>query len=335
HGLKSDSIIGKYTINALNISPEERYNQLCINLERLHWHTLPDTGIYFWINIPDFKLYIYNNHEVKLISKVCTGQKKEKNYKEKLKKFLESTDKNKTKKDKPKNHETPTLESDIRYFVLNPEWIIPKSIAENEIIYKLIKDTSYLTKENLEVFSKKDKSKINADTIDWIYYLDKELPYRIKQKPGSGNSLGQIKFYFPNRYDVYIHDTPSKYAFHRTNRAVSHGCVRLEYPMKVLEFITKQMKDVHMDDLRIELGYPPLDKTNKDEYEERKERFEEFVEELEENDYKFESKIFYLDKEIPVIIDYLTAWQDSLGRVNFRQDVYDRDKVLSDAFFKY
>jgi murein L,D-transpeptidase YcbB/YkuD len=124
------------------------------------------------------------------------------------------------------------LRSAVTYLVLNPTWTIPSSIAKKEIIPEIVKNKYYIKKEHLRVLSS-NGNEIDPSTIHWRQYRNKTFPYTLRQDPGKDNSLGLIKFIFPNLYQVYLHDTPSKILFDRTKRAFSHGCIRTQNPLEL------------------------------------------------------------------------------------------------------
>lgn len=321
-GLLADGVIGKNTINALNTSVKERIEQIYLNLERFRWRQYPQSGQFVLVNIPDFHLYAFDNGEVKVRMKVCLGKRKEKNYNEKMKYYL----KTKKRKYKPKNHETPTMHGQLAYFVLNPYWIVPKNIAQDEMYDLILRDTSYLTRKNLIVYYQ--DSILDKKTINWAEYKDEKLPFQIKQNPGSGNALGKIKFIFRNPFSIYLHDTPNKSAFLRSNRAVSHGCIRIEKPLSLTEFLICDYDKLDMDDILIELGYKPKDKA-------KAKKFKEKQKELEENNRELTSKSLYLKSKVDLFIDYYTCWVDEAGKIQFRNDVYNKDEILKNAFSEY
>ena len=178
---------------------------------------------YVIVNIPDFTLDVVDSGKSALHvnMRVCVGQGRNMDYSNTLDAYDDSC-----KEDKPGEHETPLLGSQIYGVEVNPIWNIPKSIANKEIIVQAAKDKFYLDNNNIDVY-KNDKLVEDPEDIDWTKFTANNLPYDFKQKPGSDNSLGLIKFMFNNRSNVYLHDTPAKEAFSWRMRAVSHGCVRL------------------------------------------------------------------------------------------------------------
>ena len=277
HGLEADGILGRNTVRELNKSIAERIYQLELNLDRSR--TLPDLSNkrHLVINIPDYRLYLIENDQTIYQSRVVVGKKK---------------------------HKTPLLSSELTELILNPYWHVPKSIASNEIIPKLLHDPGYLEKNNMKVLGKVDNKTrlINPETIDWTSINLSDAALRIRQDPGKSNSLGRIKFIFPNSYNVYLHDTPSRYLFARNQRAYSHGCIRVEDPFGLVEVLLADDNSWSMDDL-----YQFLNRNR--------------------------TKTVKLANSIPIHITYMTAWVDDHGIVNFRPDIYKRDSQFATSLY--
>ena len=180
HGLDPDGVLGKHTVRALNIPIWQRLQQLELNLARAQ--SLPDitTGRHLLVNIPAYKLYLYDNQQLTYQSNVVVGKKK---------------------------HKTPIISSQLTKIVLSPYWNVPKSITHNEIIPALQRDPTYLDKNNMRLLSTDNHQAriIDPRTIDWFNIDRNNTNFRIRQEPGNRNSLGNIKFIFPNRYSVYLH----------------------------------------------------------------------------------------------------------------------------------
>lgn len=278
HGLKADGIVGKRTIKQLNTPIKKRIETVRINLERMRWMPRTLGEKHLLINIPEFNLRYLKNQEVKLQMPVIVGEKK---------------------------YPTPIFSHKISSIVLNPYWRIPQGIVKNEIIPKLVKDPSYLEKEDIKIFENWDHESTRYDTseVDWSMYLNndligtaKEAPMRFIQTPGNKNPLGKMKFMFPNRYSVYLHDTPFKELFNNRIRAFSHGCIRLSKPYKLLETIVKEESVFTY------------------------EQSQEILKDIERTDID-------LSKKIPVHIIYLTSWIDENGVLQFRDDIYNYDEI--------
>jgi len=320
HGLKDDGVIGKSTIEKLNIAPEEYINKIKINLERFRWNNYTDTSIYIVVNIPDFRLYVIENKKELFSIKVCTGKRRAANYDKRFEVFK----KTKRLNDKPDDWETPCVYSEISNLILNPTWIVPNSIIREEILAGIKKDSSYLDKKNFKVY--RNGVEINHNEINLKELSLEYVPYKIVQDPGVGNALGKIKFMFKNPFGIYLHDTPSKAPFTYSNRAVSHGCIRVEKPIQLAEYILRNHPKWNIDYLKIEIGQKVEDKTKVAEYKQKRSA-------LRKNASFGETTEITLEKKIPLFVDYYTAWVDNNGEINFRDDVYRQDKILMNYLF--
>ncbi|MBX2922278.1 MAG: L,D-transpeptidase family protein [Chitinophagaceae bacterium] len=209
--LKVDGKAGPAVVGSLNDNDRERFTRIAINLDRykLMADTLPYR--YVWVNIPSFKLRLWDADTLRFESKVIVGQ--------------------------PKTR-TPVLTSELTNFVIFPQWTVPYSIIFKEMLPKIQKNVGYLDKENLMVVDKND-SIIDPVTINWFKLNKNNFPYLIKQREGDDNSLGVIKFNFRNKYSVYLHDTNARGLFARSTRALSHGCVRVQQWEKLYKYLVK------------------------------------------------------------------------------------------------
>lgn len=321
NGLIDDGVIGKNTIERLNITLQEYIDKIKINLERFRWNDYPDTSQYIFVNIPDFRLFIFDHGRKVFSTKVCTGMKRSSYYQEQLKVYK----KTKRWRDKPDDWETPNLYGEISYLVLNPTWNVPPSIMREEIAYKLKKDSTYLRDKNFKVY--KNGEEIDPMTVQLTELHSDNIPYRIIQDPGAGNALGKIKFMFNNPFGIYLHDTPNRPPFNFSNRAVSHGCVRVEKPLPLAEFLLRNHPKWNIDFLKIEIGQKVEDKSTVSEYFKKRSSLRKYASIGETTDV-------ILSQKTPLYIDYYTAWMDDGGAINFRADVYDRDKVLTEYLKK-
>ena len=280
HGLYADGIVGSLTQKFLNMSANEKIEQIRINLERMRF--LPrDLGEkYLIVNIPEFKLKLIEDHTVKLSMNVVVGESK---------------------------HPTPIFSDNMSYIVLNPKWNIPESITKKEIIPKLIKDPNYLASKGIDIYSSwhPESEKMNTqDIIDAFILedLDSMPNFRLTQSPSSENPLGRMKFIFPNKHAVYMHDTPAKSLFSNARRAYSHGCIRLSKPQELLNIIASEDKS-------LDLG-----------------KIDSILKETNE-------KSIGLSKKIPVHLVYLTSSVDEEGQLQFREDVYNYDKIQKSLYY--
>ncbi len=320
NGLNDDGVIGKSTVEKLNVSPEEYIRKIKINLERFRWNDYSDTSKYIFVNIPDFRLHVIENKKELFSIKICTGKKRPANFEKQLKVYKRT----RRLHDKPDDWETPCMYGEISNLILNPTWNVPPSIMREEIFAGIKKDSSYLLKKNFKVY--KGGVEINYNEVNINELAIENIPYRIIQDPGAGNALGKIKFMFKNPFGVYLHDTPSRTPFTYSNRAVSHGCMRVEKPLQLAEFILRNHSKWNIDYLKIEIGQKVDDKTKFAEYKKKRSA-------LRKNASIGETTEVTLDKKIPLFVDYYTTWVDDNGEINFRDDIYRQDKILMEYLF--
>ena len=306
----------------LNATSLDEKRILLVNMERFRWQ-MPATGDnYVQVNIPDFKLTWFDKQDTVISMKVCVGGKREAAYEEKIKAYAKSGNLD----DKPKNHETPLLFSKISSIQANPVWNIPVSIAQSEIYWMARKDPYYLSNSNINVYYK-DKLIGEPDTINWNRYSRDKLPFRFKQGSGNGNALGKFKFIFDNSSSIYLHDTNNKNGFNLANRAISHGCVRVEKP---LEFAEKLVGDTYTyDKLRAEVDLPPVDSTHNKWYKKRLAAQADTT-----KSFTLKPAWFAPKKNIPLLITYYTAWSQN-NKIEYRPDVYQMDEKLWMAMKKF
>ncbi|PWS28421.1 L,D-transpeptidase [Pedobacter yonginense] len=306
----------------LNASSEDEKRILSLNMERYRWK-LPETGEnYVQVNIPDFKLTWFDKQDTLISMKVCVGGKREAGYEDKLKAFAKSGNLD----DKPKNHETPLLFSKINSIQANPIWNIPVSIAQSEIYWMARKDPYYLSNSNIKVYYK-DKLIGEPDTINWNKYSRDKLPFKFKQGSGGGNALGKFKFIFDNGSSIYLHDTNNKNGFNLANRAISHGCVRIEKPLEFAELLVKD--PYTYDKLRAEVDLPPVDSTHNKWYKKRMAAKADTT-----KSFQLKPAWFGPKKPVPLIITYLTAWSQN-DKIEYRPDIYGLDEKLWAAMKKF
>ena len=269
HHLTADGSVGKQTLEALNMPVENKIDQIRINLERLRWVLHAIEGPFVIADIAGFEVFMYKDDEIAWRSRVQVG--------------------------KP-YRQTPVFKSEIKYLVLNPTWTVPPGILAKDILPAVKKDPNYLKDRNIRVIDRKGKT-VNQDTIDWSKYSARNFPYQLRQEPGPNNALGLIKIMFPNEHLVYIHDTPSKSLFERTDRTFSSGCIRTEKPFELAEIL--------LDD---------PGKWNK-------ESFKRVIDTR-------KTQTVMLPKHIPVLLFYWTASVEPDGKVRFKKDPYKRDDAI-------
>ena len=275
HGLAQDGAVGRNSLAALNVPVEARIEQMILNLERRRW--MPDDlgQRYIFVNLADFTLKLVDEPETILDTRVVVG--------------------------KP-YHMTPVFSHEMTYVVVNPYWHVPPSIARKELLPKIKQDVGYLAQNNFALLSdwSSGASVIDPTTVDWSQVTRRSFPYKLRQGSGDGNALGRIKFMFPNRFNVYLHDTPSKSLFQRAERSFSHGCIRVENPQLLAEVVLAQTQGWRLDKIQsaIESG---------------------------------KRQIVSLSRRLPVHVSYLTSWVNKDGSVHFRKDIYQRDAKLAEA----
>lgn len=253
-GLKQDGQIGASFFRELNVPVQKRIQQILINMERIRWVPATPSTDYLLVNIPEFKLHVYQDSKLAFNMNVVVGSEA---------------------------HSTVIFSGTLNQVVFSPYWNVPPSILKNEILPGIKKNPNYLARHNMEW---------NGNAV--------------RQKPGPRNSLGLVKFLFPNSYNIYLHDTPSKNLFGESSRAFSHGCIRLSEPKKLAEFLLR--KDSTWTDEKITAAM----NLGKEKY------------------VRLRGKA-----EIPVFIGYFTVWVDQNGALNFRKDIYGHDKKMVEHLF--
>ena len=208
--------------------------------------------------------------------------------------------------------------------VLNPTWSVPRSIIQEEIVSGLRKDSLYLKKRNFKVY--KSGSRVSLDGLS-ASDISSSNRYSIVQDPGAGNALGKIKFMFKNPFGVYLHDTPTRAPFKYVNRAVSHGCMRVEKPMLLAEYLLANNSPWNLDYIKIEIGQKVDDQNKVAEFNSKRN-------ELRKNSSYGVTTEVKFDKIISLFVDYYTVWVDNQGIFNYRDDVYGRDNVLIKNFLE-
>jgi len=281
HGIHPDGKVGNATLSKLNIPVEEKILAIRLNLERWRWMPEKREDAYITVNIPDFSLSVVDNNATRMKMRAILGKEE---------------------------RETPIFSAEMRYFVVNPYWHIPSTILRKDILPKVREDIRYLKKERIRIFKQGDasgKNEINPATINWKNADTSVFPYLLRQDPGAKNALGRLKFIFPNPYDVYIHDTPSKYLFEKEERSFSSGCIRIEEPVKLANYLLENTGNRG-------------DNTNVSDIMARE-----------------KNKTIPLSKPVKVYINYWTVFADDEGRGNFRDDVYGYDGELADILEWY
>ncbi|HRI19467.1 MAG TPA: L,D-transpeptidase family protein, partial [Panacibacter sp.] len=256
-GLGVDGAIGAKMIDELNITPAQRTQQILVNLERMRWMPPQHDSNYIFVNIPEYKMYVYTADTLTFSMNVIVGTAA---------------------------NSTVIFSGNVKNIVFSPYWKVPVKIVKNEIIPGIRKNPNYLATHNMERIGGSDS-----------------LP-SIRQKPGPSNSLGRVKFLFPNNYDIYFHDTPNRNLFSASSRSFSHGCIRVGEPKHLAQYLLRN--DTVWTDYRMDTAMNNSKET-----------------------------WVTLKKPVPVVIAYFTAWADKNGVLNFRKDIYGHDAKLADKLF--
>lgn len=273
HGLSADGIVGKQTLFHLNIPVESRIRQIVLSMERWRWMPESLGENYIMVNIAGYELIHVRNGRLHDRMRVVVGRP---------------------------YYQTPVFSERMTYVELNPYWYVPHSIAVKEELPKLQSQPAALAEKGYEALVGDTPTSVTA--IDWNKYSASNFPFRLRQKPGPRNALGLVKFMFPNQFNVYMHDTPSRGLFSETERARSHGCIRLARPLDMAEQVLTAAPG--WDRKRIDAVVAGQERT-----------------------------VVSLKTPLDVHITYSTAWRDDDGLVHFRPDVYQRDAKLHLALF--
>jgi L,D-transpeptidase YcbB len=274
--LDADGVVGKATIRELNIPVRDRIQTLENNLERWRWISDDLGRRYIKVNIANFDLALIEDDKLILQSPAVVGEP----YKQ-----------------------TPVFSSILKYIALNPDWNIPPDILKKEVIPEIKKTPDWLIENNMQVL-RVNGTEVDKASIHWDSVTAETFPYMIRQLPGPVNALGRIQFLFPNKYIVYIHDTPFKNVFSQNSRAFSHGCIRISKAFQLAQYLLKDQTG--WDSVAIQNAID-----------------------------RGEKRIVTLQNPVPVHILYLTAWADNDGRAYFGEDIYKRDSALMKALDRF
>ncbi len=257
-GLGADGVIGGKMVDELNVPVDTRVQQILVNLERLRWMPKDDDSNYIFVNIPEYKLYVYDSAQLQFTMNVIVGTAA---------------------------NSTVIFNGNLKYVVFAPYWNVPPSIVQKEVLPGIKNNPNYLAKNNMEITGRSEG-----------------LPI-VRQKPGQQNSLGLVKFLFPNNYNIYFHDTPNRTLFTAASRSFSHGCIRLGEPKKFAQYLLRA-DTVKYSSQKID----SLMNNSKETW-------------------------VTLPKTVPVFIGYFTAWVDKDSMLNFRKDIYKHDEAMADKLF--
>ncbi len=277
NGLNQDGVAGPGTIGRLNQGPKQKLIKVLVNLERERWMNFPRGKRNIFVNQASYTVYMHDNNRVSFQTRAVIGTR-------------------------AKDRRTPEFYDEMTHMVVNPTWHVPSSIAGKEYLPIIRKDPTYFARTNMVMLARNGQ-RVNPADLDLDEYTEKDFPFSIKQRPSAGNALGRVKFMFPNKFNIYLHDTPSKSLFARDTRAFSHGCVRIQKPFdfayKLLEKQTSNPQGAFSTWLN----------TGKEQY-------------------------VNLDKPVPVYLTYRTVYFGDAPKASFYPDVYGRDKKVFNALSK-
>lgn len=268
-GLDADGVIGPATLSALNRTPADRIRQITVNMERWRW--LPDDlGVeHIEVNIPGFSVQVVRDGRIVREHRAVVGRQV---------------------------RQTPSFSGRMTYLVLAPYWHVPPTIAAVDKFPEIRNNPGYVAAQRMTLLSASDNRPVDPASVDFSQMTGREFNsrFRLRQEPGPHNALGRVKFMFPNRHNVYLHDTPSRELFDRSSRGFSSGCIRVQNPMELAEWLLRDHPD-----------WPPA-------------RIRAVAE------GSVETAVI-LPEPIPVHLLYWTAWADPDGVIHFREDIYSRD----------
>ena len=272
HGLEADGLAGPLTIKAVNVDPSERLWQVIASLERARWMNKPLGERHIYVNLANFRAEVMDNGRSVFDSRVVIGR------------------------NTPRLR-TPEFSDVMTHMTVNPVWHVPRSIAVGEVLPQLKQDPS--AEAALEIFDP-ETGAVDRAEIDFNAYNARDFPFRMRQPPGPTNALGAVKFMFPNKYNIYMHDTPEKKLFASDVRAYSHGCIRVHRAFDFARMLLSEQMSPSFD------------------------FFDNLIQSRTEVHVNF-------DEPLPVHVTYRTAWVTPDGRTNFRTDIYNRDKAIYNA----
>jgi L,D-transpeptidase YcbB len=289
----------------LNTSDWYRFKRVAATLDRFKTlpAKLPET--YVWVNLPSYKMQIMHHDTVAMMSKVIIGRTV---------------------------NRTPVLNSAISNIVLYPTWTVPTSIALKEMLPIAKRNPGYFKKRGFKVLNRRGKA-IDPYTINWSRY-NKSVPFTFRQNEGGGNALGIIKFNFENPYAVYLHDTNQRYLFSQTNRALSHGCVRVQLWDSAARYLIKASKayypdyeTVYRDSIGVKGDTISLSNTI------LKDSSFIVADSLKRYMAKKKNMALLMTNKIPIYIRYYGCDVDETGKLIFYNDIYSEDKIVIDKYF--
>ena len=269
HRLDPNGIIDKDVIDAMNVSAGDRADQVRVNLERARW-VLGGLGDEFLlVNLPAFKAYLIRQGRNIWEGRTQIGEE---------------------------GKQTPSFRAVMRTVVFNPDWTVPPTILAEEVLDEMRKGEDVLAQKKLVVFDK-DNQEVDPGSIDWGGATPESFPYTLRQLPGADNALGRVKFLFPNKYSIYLHDTPSRTLFEAERRTFSHGCIRLERPLELATLLLSGQD-----------SWTPA-------------KISEVIE-------SGNTENVELTHPVPVMIVYWTVSVGATGEIRYTRDIYNWDRMV-------
>lgn len=273
--LTADGIVGPQTLIALNSDPSIQMQQVIVNLERRRWLNYELGARHILVNQANFTGYVFDHGLPTLVTRVVVGKTGAK-------------------------FQTPEFIDRMSHIVVNPTWNVPQSIASEEFLPQLQRDPSVLTRQNITMRVRGSGERVDARLIDMSQYSQRNFPFVLQQQPGANNALGRVKFMFPNKYNIYLHDTPSRSLFNRDSRAFSHGCVRVQRPLELAyTLLAPQVSDP-------EATFQAARDTRR-------------------------ATRINLETPVPIYLTYQTVFLNDNGELAYRVDVYGRDELVFEA----
>ena len=271
HGLNPDGVVGPGTLRALNVSAERRLAAIIVAMERERWMNIERGKRHVWVNLAAFSVAVIDEGKVTFETRAVVGANRN-------------------------DRRSPEFSDMMEYMVVNPTWNVPRSIAVKEYLPLLQKDPNAAGHLRLT----RGGQPISREGIDFTQFTEADFPFDLKQPPSRRNALGLVKFMFPNRYNIYLHDTPEKHLFARERRAYSHGCIRLNDPFEfAYTLLAPQVSDPEaFFQARLASG---------------------------------RETVVPLERHVPVHLVYRTAFTTARGQVRFRDDIYGRDGRIFEA----
>lgn len=271
HRISDKGVIDAVTLAEMNIPLETRANQVRVNLERARWVLPGLKDDFLFVNLPAFKTYLIQGGQKTWESRVQVGKE---------------------------GRQTPTFRSNMKYVIFNPTWTVPSTILKEDILGSEAGGAAMVAKKKLRIFDR-EGNEVEPSAIDWSSAAPGNFPYTLRQNAGDGNALGQVKFMFPNPYDIYLHDTPSRELFSADRRTFSSGCIRVENPMQLVEIVLKDK------------GYDPA-------------KIDGII-------AGGETQQVNLTTPLPVLIVYWTVSVGVSGEVRYNPDIYALDPAVLEA----